>query len=443
MLFSWSELESISGGRWLSEPEEADGIAEISTDSRTIPRGAAFLALSGDTFDGHDFIAAATDNGALACIVSKPVETSIPALVVENTLRAYQQLATHHRQRFDRLTVIGITGSSGKTSTKEIIAAVMREHFGENAVLTTQGNTNNQIGVPQNLLRLTNEHRCAVLEMGTNYHGEIAILRDMVQPDVAVLTNIGPVHLEGLGSIEGVAREKSCIFKDADLAVLQRGYLDNPIVADALPGNVATTGFEDDADIRIEYLGSALRESRFRLLGFDADPLEIGWQLRGRHMVLNAAAAAAIARHLKIPRDTVVAGLSQLRPTKMRMQIVEQRGITWINDAYNANPDSMRALIDWLSELELPGKLVLVLGDMLELGPDSKQLHRETIEYAVAALPEATLLLYGSEMSRQALQLATADSHESAGRWLREHTSAGDTVALKGSRGMALERLLE
>lgn len=446
MLFSFAELAGYTGGEWIVAPGEG-GVDRISTDSRTIGAGDLFLALAGENFDGHDYIAKAVDAGAVALIVSKPVDTSVPALLVADTLTAYQQLAKSHRLRFEDLFVVGITGSCGKTSSKEIISSVLRAHFGADAVLTTEGNTNNQIGVPQNLLRLTAEHKAAVLEMGTNMHGEIGILTRLVMPNVAVITNVGPVHLEGLGDLDGVAREKSSIFQGLQtdgLAILSTELAANPIVQPNLPQNVTTVGFDAAATVRIEYLGGDLTSARFRATTDAGRDLDVSWSLRGRHMAANAAAAIAIADHLGIDDATVLAGLQSCQVPGMRMAISEIGGVTWINDAYNANPESMKALINWLADAPAPdGKLVLVLGDMLELGPTAPALHKEVLTHAKEVLPNAVVYAFGPIMTSVATTPVQAfDDMDALQHAVTGTLAAGDCIALKGSRGMRLERLL-
>ena len=383
--------------------------------------------------------------GAVAAIVSRPVETDLPTLLVDDALVAYQHLSKAHRLRFPDLFVVGITGSCGKTSSKEIISSVLRAHYGEDAVLTTQGNTNNQIGVPQNLLRLSGDHRAAVLEMGTNMHGEIAILTNLVLPDVAVITNVEPVHLEGLGDLDGVAREKSSIFRglrDGGRAVLGADLAVNPIVQAALPSDVTTVSLDKGADVAIEYQGSDLTSSRFRTGLQSGESLDVTWAMRGKHMALNAAAAIAIADQLGMDSETIVAGLQSCRVTGMRMEICEVDGVTWINDAYNANPASMKALINWLAEApNAGGRYVMVLGDMLELGETAEQLHRDVLDYAKAAMPQATVLAFGPTMAAVAGGESFTDFDELRSR-VDELLTPGDRIALKGSRGMALERLL-
>lgn len=292
--FDWTALASITGGKW-STPPGGQGVEEICYDSRFARPGALFCALPGDRVDGHDFVSTAARAGAVAALVAHPQDEPLPQLIVPDTLRAFQQLAAAHRRRQTDLLMIGITGSSGKTSTKEILASLLRAHLG-GAVWMTRGNANTQIGVPETLLGLTGAHRFAVLELGTSQPGELARLTDLVRPDVAVLTSVGNAHLEGFGDRDGVAREKASIFVGlpADgLAVVPADLATHPIIGPQLPSGVATVACGGDATVSIEYLGGDLRSARFCATRARKTPLDVMWSLTGRHMALNAAAAIA------------------------------------------------------------------------------------------------------------------------------------------------------
>jgi UDP-N-acetylmuramoyl-tripeptide--D-alanyl-D-alanine ligase len=448
MQFNWQQLIEITGGSAASQ--NGPTIAAISTDTRTLQQGDLYLALRGDRFDGHDFIDAAIESGASALCVESSVSATIPTLIVPDTLAAYQQIATSLRLQFDDLQVVAVTGSSGKTSTKEMIASVLRARYPD-AVFGTQGNTNNHIGVPQNLLRLCSQHKAAVLELGTSGPGEISNLTELVQPDIAVLTNVGPVHLEGLGSIEGVACEKACIFSTLAAtghAVLPASLRHDPNIAPALPSDRTVTigAVDSGADIEAEQVRGDLRSSQIRIHRTGKEALTFTWQLTGLHQALNAAVAFAVAGILKIDDETIVAGLKACTLPGMRMQTFEHESVTWINDAYNANPDSMRCLVDWLATID-PGAdntVHLVLGDMLELGENSLQLHTEFLRHTRRALPRANLVPFGDEMSAAATALGIS-AHTDINA-LRENLDtaikAGDIVAVKASRGIALERVL-
>ncbi len=462
ILFTWQELLTITEGSWLVPPagEEAGGVQAVSMDSRAIAAGELFLAYRGETHDSHDYLSQALDHQAAALIVDRRpshalldrcLATAVPCLQVSDTLAAYQALGHAHRRRFDKLRVIAITGSSGKTSTKEMVAAIARAAVGVDAVLATQGNTNNLIGVPRNLLQLRLHHRIAVLELGTSLPGEIAILTRLVQPDIAILTSIGPVHLEGLGSIEGVRREKAAIFEPLALndgwAILPRELAQEPILADLLPaGRTITVGSRPDADLRVTYVSGDLEGSRFTASLGDQPPVEVSWPLHGAHQAANGGLALAAGLRLGVDLPAAAAALAKLLLPGMRMAITERDGVHWINDAYNANADSMRALIDWLALAVKPDQpLILCLGDMLELGEQVQDFHREIISYARRRLPAGTIVAIGPEMARAAGELGGCIVFEQvpdARDWLHSQLPTSGVVAIKASRGMRLERLL-
>ena len=432
MAFSWRELALFTTGWWLRRHPATDASCIVNTDSRSIGPGQVFLALRGERFDGHDFIPRAIDAGASAIIAETdaPADCSTPWLQVEDCLRAYQDLGAFHRMRWPDMPLVGITGSSGKTSSKEIVAAILRAEFAK--VLATAANTNNLIGVPQNLLRL-DDHHAAVIEMGTNAPGEIATLTHIAAPSVAIITSIGPVHLEGLGSVEGVAREKASICEGLaanGLAIVPEAWRH----AVSAP-KVVTIGGDYQV---VDYQARGLEGSSFGVLR-GGECLTIDWPVAGLHQAHNAAAAIAVADHLGIAPGTVAGALAEFALPGMRMARQEIDGVSWINDAYNANPDSMHALIDCL--IGQP-RLILVLGDMLELGPDEASLHLDTLRYAQETLPEARLLAVGPRMTAAAAKLGiTAAPDLDAARELLT-PQAGDSVALKASRGMALEKLI-
>ncbi|NQZ67630.1 MAG: UDP-N-acetylmuramoyl-tripeptide--D-alanyl-D-alanine ligase, partial [Lentisphaeria bacterium] len=408
-------------------------------DTRSIVKDDCFLALSGDNYDGHNFAEQALEAGASALIVERILPFDCPQLVVESTLTAYHQIANRYRAK-QTVPFIAITGSSGKTSSKEIIAAVLKEAC--DSILLTEANTNNQIGVPQNILRFNN-HDAAILECGTNYSGEIDILSKTVEPDIAVVTNVGPVHLEGFGTVEGVAEEKSSLYnhlKADGLAICNETLLDYAIFRERLKGrHYKTIGFSDHADFRVDYHGGDLESSSFTV-HYGDQKLTIEWNLRGAHMALNAAAAIAIADHLGIEKSTVIKGLSKCELPGMRMKILRLDQV-WVNDAYNANPDSMKALIDWLAEIDIDhGKLIIVLGDMLEMGEHGPVHHQEIVDYVNRKLPKATALFFGPVMCG-VTESGYADIDELKAR-LKNEICADSIIAIKGSRGMRLERLI-
>ncbi len=461
ILFTLDEIVAACGGKITQLGiGSSDTVNFVTTDSRKDCSGALFIPLRGETFDGHDFIPAAIGNGA-HIILSEPhkalasVPKHISVVEVPDTTAAYQNLALFHRRRFPALKVVAVTGSSGKTSTKEMMRSIFATAYGTSAVLATEGNTNNQVGVPQNLLRLDDSHRVAVLEMGTNHHGEIAPLSRIAEPDVAVITFIGNCHLEHLGSLEGVAQEKSTIFrhlKPGGTAVIPIDGNAQSVLEKNTEGlNRLHFGNDACADVGCRYLGGHLHGSSAelhfntlnRIVSFD-------WSLSGAHQASNAAAAAAAALALNISPENIVAGLSECHLPGMRMRITKRDNeTTWINDAYNANPDSMESSLKWLAEFADQDQLCLVLGDMLELGQYSLPSQLQVLTLARELFPRSKIFAVGNEMtaagktmSRELAETINfcADA-SSATPLVKQEISTGTTVFLKGSRGIKLETI--
>ncbi len=449
ILFTRSELLEATGGVF-SGKNIPDQIEKINTDSRADVPESLFIAIPGDTFDGHLFFRDALKNGAvlLCCEASRTnqLPPDAPALIVDSTIRAYQNLANYHRKRFRNLKVLALTGSSGKTSTKEMLRAIFNRAFGASHVLATEGNTNNHIGVPQNLLRLTEEHRIAILEMGTNHHGEIECLARTAEPDAAMIVSIGRCHLENLGSLEGVAKEKSHIFKflpPNGCAVIPSDAVGQEIMLDAVGNRPVTRFGHNKARVEAHYQGGDIQGSTFTLTDHQTgETVSVHWSLSGAHQAENASGAAALALASGIPLNIIAEGLTACVLPGMRMKITEHDGARWINDAYNANPDSMRATLAWLKDFAIPEKLVLVLGDMREIGSDTVAVHEELLRFAQEKFPEARLCAVGENMTIAAERLnkknmiVFPDSQHAAGN-LPVHP--GDLVFLKASRGTRLE----
>ena len=419
-------------------------ITTVATDTRNLPAGCLFVALKGPRFDGHKFAAKALEQGAAAVMVNADAQLSIsPALIVEDTLQALGHLAAWHRAKMPA-KIAAITGSNGKTTVKEMLAAILSVEVGENAVLATAGNLNNDIGMPLTLLKLTPQHRYAAIEMGMNHPGEIAYLTQIAQPDVALVNNALRAHLEGLGSVEAVARAKGEIYaglKQDGIAIINADddYAD---LWRSLAGNhpVMSFGFAENADVRI--LPGALKTS--------AGNLELKLQVPGDHNLRNAAAAATIALALGIGAASISQGLATYTGVKGRLQTHAcVLGATLIDDTYNANPDSVLAAIQVLAAQS--GTRILVLGDMGELGPDAAELHREVGEKARAAGIDRLLCL--GEMSVNAVQAFGTELEENAAMHFErieellaeiECALGPDvTVLVKGSRFMQMERVVK
>lgn len=444
-------------------------VNKVVTDSRKDCKGALFVALVGDTLDGHDYLENAISSGATALLISKPpkcsLPTDFPVISTSDTLKAYQSLAFYHRKKM-KSKVIGVTGSSGKTSTKEIIKTILVHAFGEDAVLATEGNTNNHIGVPQNLLKIKQHHRFAIIEMGTNHPGEIEVLAQTALPDISVISSIGNAHIEFLGSIEGVASEKSAIFAgypdssgqiNIPVAVFPASGPGTSILKKNSGPECYTFGTEN-SDLLFEYLGGNLRGSSFRLTYGNTANGELGtgkwsnaiqWPLHGAHQASNAAAAALTSLLSGVSESDIESAFKECVLPGMRMSITEKAGMIWINDAYNANPDSVRATLDWLAEFADFSKTKVILGDMLEIGNKAEFFHQQVLEYALHKLPGSQIFGVGPMMSevisRQSglgSKIISYANSEKAAIEIKKKIQAGDMLFLKASRGIKLEKIL-
>lgn len=421
----------------------------VTTDSRAVEPGMLFAALPGERVDGHDFVAQAEASGAVAVLVQRPVNSRVPQLRVGSVLTALGDLGRAWRDSLD-LRVAGMTGSNGKTTTKEMLASILRRS-GE--VLATSGNYNNELGVPLTLFRLGPEHDFAVLEMGAGKAGDIRYLAGLAKPDVGVITNVSAAHLKGMGSVEGIARTKGELYaqlptngfaifnNDESWLPLWRGL--------STAGNSLTFGFEPGADICavVREAGGEDTPDAWRVEtpagGFD---LEL--PLPGRHNVANAMAATAMALALDRDLDTIAAGLADVAPVAGRLVTVEVApGLTVIDDSYNANPASMRAALEVLTRR--PGVSWAALGDMRELGEDSDRMHAELGEtarhlgvdrlFATGERSKHLVAAFGGDArhfdSRDALIEAFLGD-------LAAHHGAPLTCLVKGSRSLGMEAVV-
>lgn len=415
----------------------------LSIDSRTLLPGQLFVALRGPSFDGHAFVGDAHARGAAALVVEHPVTDELPQVIVKDSRQALGQLTSRWRQRL-RLPLVAITGSNGKTTVKEMIASIL-SLLGP--TLATRGNLNNEIGVPLTLSCLSPQHRFAVLELGANHAGEIAYLAQLVQPTVALITNAGPAHLEGFGSIEGVARAKGEIYGalgDDGTAVLNKDDKFAPLWRQlAKDHRQITFGLDTVADVRAEYeLGA--RGTSVHLFTPIGD-VRFDLQLAGRHNVMNALAAAAAAIAVGCTLEQIALGLERIAPVKGRLQVRRGvRGACVIDDTYNANPESLRAALQVLTAY--PGRRFLALGDMAELGERATQSH---VEAGRAARAAGVDRLYAvGELARAAVENFDGrakhyQSKRSLAAELREDLDADVAVLVKGSRGMGMEEIVD
>lgn len=416
-------------------------VKSVSIDSRTIEQGALFVAIKGDRFDGHSFIPDVLGKGALAAISEQPMEGSV--ILVKDTLEAYQDLAAYYRSLFE-IPFVGITGSVGKTTTKELFSTVLSQHFNTHK---NTGNLNNQTGVPQTLFRLEETHQAAVIEMGTNHFGEIDRLARMVRPDLCVMTNIGESHIEFLGSREGILKAKSEMFVHMKKggSIIVNG--DDPLLRTLIGkhDNLITYGLGDNCD----FYATDLKEDGLAGTSFTAhhkgEELELYLPAPGKYMVQNALCAMAVGTVLGMSKDEIRKGIAAFSPTAGRMHVIRKDSLTIINDAYNANPTSMSASIETACKAD--GRTVLILGDMYELGSKELDYHRQMGE--CAAQNKADLLLCVGKLSFEMYMGATAKgcpaiyfgNKEVLLRELPELLEEGDTVLIKASHGMHLEEV--
>lgn len=421
--------------------------SSVSTDSRNLKPGQLFVALSGPNFDGHDYISQAEQAGASAAMVQREQETDLPCLLVPDTLKGLGALASAWRNK-SSAKLIAITGSNGKTTVKEMLAAILMR---KGSVLATEGNLNNEIGLPLTLLRIQGQ-RFAVVEMGANHPGEIDILTRIAEPDVAVITNAGRAHLEGFGSVEGVARAKAEIIHGlGDDGVLVFSADDKWAgLWRELAGSrqTVTFGFDRSADVSISEQG--LR-SEWRADGFyncfsvrtAEGMLQIDLGLAGAHNCRNALAAIAVAGLMGVGADDIQKGLSAVRPVKGRLcPVVGKGGVHLIDDSYNANPDSVAAAIDVLSEMEsVSGRRILVLGELAEVGADIDQAYKQLGECAKEAGIDQLFAVGAAS--------AVAESFGGGGQGFQQKEQlleklinelrSGDMVLVKGSRVAGME----
>ena len=426
-------------------------VEKISTDSRTIKLGELFVALRGENFDGHNFVESVAKTGGAGAIVDLNWKGEIPAnfaiIRVEDTLRAYQNLAANYRKSLS-LKVLAITGSNGKTSTKDFTAAVLAHRF---RVTKTQGNFNNHVGLPRTMLEATSRDEVAVWEIGMNHPGEVAMLAKLAAPDAAIITNIGVAHIEFMGSREAIAAEKGTLAK----AVAPDGTVilnaDDPFSKKIAVGTRAKVVFAGTTEgtVRASEITQSAAGTDFTILE-GAHRCRAQLPVPGLHMVQNALLAVAAGRMFGLSLEDCAAGLAAAPLTKARLQIKRIRGVQFIDDSYNANPESMKAALHTLVELDADGKRIAVLGEMRELGEESARGHREVGETA-AELGVDQLITIGdmaaviAEAARNAgLQnTSIARSTNEAAELLGEIAASGDLVLIKGSRAARTERVIE
>ncbi|HWH57577.1 MAG TPA: UDP-N-acetylmuramoyl-tripeptide--D-alanyl-D-alanine ligase [Terriglobales bacterium] len=420
-----------------------------SIDSRTIQSGELFFAVKGEKMDGHDFVAQAIEKGAIAAVVSreKPFAAELPVIAVDDTLVALQTLATCVRRLWGK-PLVGITGSAGKTTTKEAIAHVLATRL---KVHKSEGNFNNHFGLPLMLLKVQPEHDVAVIEMGMSHSGEITALAKIAQPEVGVVTNVAPVHLEFFDSLAGIARAKYELIESLPATGTAVLNADDEYVSQFgrdFRGKVMQYGLSPTAAIRAENIEPrAENGSAFDVVVGDQRE-RASLPLVGSHNVLNALAAVAVALDHGFTLHDAVSALSSISAADKRGQVVRLGNITVINDCYNSNPKALAAMVDALAAM--PGKRrIVVAGEMLELGPAGAEMHRESgrhiaekgIDLLIGVRGLAEQIVAGASVGN--IKAEFVPTPEAAGEWLAKNTRDSDVVLLKASRGVKLEKALE
>jgi UDP-N-acetylmuramoyl-tripeptide--D-alanyl-D-alanine ligase len=450
---------AIGAGAVLEAPPSAANtgalvVSGYSIDSRTVAPGELFFAVRGERFDGHDFVAAAVERGAVAAVVSRARVASlpdaalaVPLLITEDPLAALQSLAGHVRRQWGG-HVVAITGSAGKTTTKEAIAAALGAKF---RVLKSRGNMNNAYGVPQQLLRIEPEHEFAVIEMGMSHPGEIAALARIVAPDWAVVTNVGTAHIEGFSDGQaGIARAKFELVAALPSSGVVFLNCDDPYVSQFgrdFSGRVVHFGSGPCADPQLLEVTENLEGLHLRCRAGDR-AVAFTLHMLGTHNALNALAGLAVALEAGVDLDAAVAALSTLTAGDQRGELIQIDGATLLNDCYNSNPEALRSMIRTLATRPAH-RHILVAGEMLELGEQGPALHAAC---GHAAAEAGLDLVVGVQGNAEHLAAAACTGGvaslflpdaESAGRWLKQNLQAGDLVLVKGSRGVHLERAIE
>ena len=425
------------------------GVSGVSSDSRSVAEGELFIALKGEHFDGHEYVEDALSKGACAAVVERSElvrydRSKCLLLAVDSGLVALGKIAAGYRARFD-IPVVGITGSAGKTTTKEMVATVLEKRYN---VLKTVNSENNEIGVPYTLLRLDVHHEAVVLELAARKEGDIHYLCTIAQPTVGVLLNIGTAHLEYFGSVEGVAKAKGELLEYLDESLTALINADDRVVCQEVQrtkGRLLTFGFQSESKFRGEGLILDQEGCGHFLLN---NTIPIDLKIPGKHNAYNALAAAALGQHLGVDNDAIGSALSNFQPFSRRSEVIRLGQVTVINDSYNANPGSMRAALEMLADMEGQRKIVL-LGDMLELGPSGPQLH---VEMGQIAAEVADLIFTTGELGQYIADGACAAGAEHVAHFVEKESAivklkstlvVDDILLVKASRGLELWHVVE
>ena len=443
---SIKKIAEAVGGKLYGPGDEM--ISAVSTDTRTIKKGCLFIAIVGEKFDGHQFISKAFEQGAAAVISRIPVDTDRPVILVEDTRKAYGALAAYYRSLFP-VFLVGVTGSVGKTSTKEMIYTVMSQKY---HVLKTQGNFNNDIGLPKTLLEMDSGHTGAVIEMGMSALGEISYLSQIAKPNLGVITNIGVSHLENLGTRDNILKAKLEILDGMDDSAKLILNKDNDKLAsleNVMKDRIRYFGIENPADVTAEEICQQGNSTVFTVV-YEGRRYPAKIPAIGIHNVYNALAGFLVGIEIGLTPHEIIASYENYQNSGMRQNVTEYDGIKVIADCYNASPDSMKAAIEVISHVECTGKRIAVLGDMLELGQLSAQFHKE-VGKMVANSKIDLLLCYGTEalhICEGAKQAGFGEvfhfhSKENMVSYIKSVLQKGDAIIFKASRGVCLEEVME
>lgn len=444
MQMNLREIEQATGGRLFGEDLT---VTAVTIDSREVSDGALYVAIRGDRFDGHDFCASAVENGASAVVCERAPEAEVPYILVQSTRQALLDIAQLHRAHCAEIKLIGLTGSVGKTTTKEMVCAVLSEQF---RTIKTEGNLNNEIGMPKTLFRLTDSTEAAVIEMGMSNFGEIARMTRACRPNAAIITNIGVSHIEFLGSRDGILQAKTEILEGMPhgAPLILNGDDDKLWSYKNSDYKQIYFGIDNtQAEILGENIETANGETAFTVRFDGGKTQRVTVPAVGKHNVYDALAAFAAGLCFGIPPEKIAEGLRKYAPAGMRQRIKSVAGVTVIEDCYNASPDSQKAALDVLSSLKATRKIA-VLGDMLELGGYSEEAHRAVGTYAAQCAVDI-LFCFGeasvwiAEAAKDAIKVEHFTDKSALTDALLHTVRPGDAVLFKASRGMALEEVIQ
>lgn len=445
------EIQDMIKSQSLNNKYNDTYIKGVSTDTRTIKKGQLYVPIIGENFDGHNFIEKAIENGAIAALWDKkhPVpEIDFPFLLVDDTLKGIQKLSKKYRDELD-IKVVGITGSNGKTSTKDILSSILKTKY---KTYKTQGNLNNELGVPLTLLSLEEDIEFAVIEMGMSSLGEIELLTNLASPDAAIITNIGTAHLQELKTRENIIKAKLEIIKDLKPNGLFVYYGDDEDVRTkvntlSIPQKQITFGNNDSNDYVAKMISSSINGLNFKLENIDSP--EFFLPMLGNHQIFNASSAIAVARHFGLSFDMINKGLSNIELTGMRSELISGDKFDILNDSYNSNPDSTKAALNTLNSLNNYTQRIVVFGDMLELGEEEVNMHKN-IGKAIDFNKVDYLFTFGELAKYAAKEAKSRTSEEKVFSFhdklqlidkLKEILKDNSIILLKGSRGMKLEEI--